>query len=219
MCGRYSLHANPEVIALQFGLDAVPSFKPRYNITPGTDILVVGPGGAAGKRWGLVPAWAKDPSIGNKLANARGETVAEKPSFRQAFRRGRCLVPASGYYEWQAVAGGKQPWYFSEKSGALLALAGIAERWAGPEGPLDTVCLITTVPNALAARIHDRMPVIVAAADHAAWLDPACDRAGELLRPFPEAQMQAWPVSRRVNSPRHDDPALIEPEGELDSGA
>jgi putative SOS response-associated peptidase YedK len=219
MCGRYSLHANPEVIALQFGLDAVPSFEPRYNITPGTDILVVGPGGAAEKRWGLVPAWAKDPSIGNKLANARGETVAEKPSFRQAFRRARCLVPASGYYEWQAVAGGKQPWYFSEKSAALFALAGIAERWAGPEGPLDTVCLITTAPNALAARIHDRMPVILAAADYAAWLDPANKGAGELLRPFAASAMQAWPVSRRVNSPKHDDPALVEPAGGLDSGA
>lgn len=216
MCGRYALHASPEVIALQFGLRGVPPFAARYNITPGTPVLVVEPRGAAQKRWGLVPAWAKDPSIGNRLANARAETVAEKPSFRQAFRRGRCLVPASGYYEWQAHAGGKQPWYFSDRSGALLALAGIAERWVGPEGPLETVCLITTEPNALAARVHDRMPVIVAPADYAAWLDPSNRDAGALLRPYPEDRMQAWPVSRRVNTPKNDDPALVAPEGGLD---
>lgn len=211
MCGRYALHATPEVIALQFGLAGAPQLKPRYNITPGTDLLVVGPAGAARKRWGLVPAWAKDPSIGNRLANARAETVAEKPSFRQAFRRARCLVPASGYYEWQAVAGGKQPWYFTEKSGAPFGLAGLAERWVGPDGPLDTVCLITTEPNALAARVHDRMPVIIAPADYAAWLDPANGRAGGLMRPYPESAMEAWPVSRRVNTPREDDAALISP--------
>jgi putative SOS response-associated peptidase YedK len=219
MCGRYALHASPEVIALQFGLQSAPPLAARYNITPGTPVLVVEPRGAMLKRWGLVPAWAKDPSIGNRLANARAETVAGKPSFRQAFRRGRCLVPANGYYEWQALAGGKQPWYFSEKSGALFALAGIAERWAGPEGPLETVCLITTQPNAIAARVHDRMPVIVAPKDYAAWLDASNRDAGSLLRPYPDALMQAWPVSRRVNTPKNDDPSLIAAEGGLDKPA
>src|SRR5258706_5791949 len=158
MCGRYALHANPDVVALQFGLDFVPPFQPRYNVAPATEILLVRDGAAQLARWGLIPAWAKDAAIGTKLIHARGETVAQKPAFRQAFRRGRCLVPASGYYEWQALGGKKHPWYFRPRGEALFGLAGLAERWEGPGGPLHTVCLITTSPNDLASKIHDRMP-------------------------------------------------------------
>jgi putative SOS response-associated peptidase YedK len=224
MCGRFALHSNPDVVALQFGLGQAPQFAPRYNIPPSSAILAVGRNRegrrvAATPRWGLIPSWAKDPSIGNRLANARAETVAEKPAFRKAFQRGRCLVPADGFYEWKTSGGRKHPWYIKPKEGGVLfGLAAIAERWAGPEGPVQTVCLITTAPNALMARIHDRMPVIVAPADYAAWLDPANARAGELLRSYPDADMEAWPVSRRVNAPKNDDPALILPEAGLDSG-
>jgi len=210
MCGRYALHANPDVVALQFGLEGVPQFQPRYNVAPATEILVVRGGAAQLARWGLVPAWAKDPSIGSRLINARGETVAQKPSFRQAFRRGRCLVPASGYYEWQSVAGKKHPWYFRPRGEALFGLAGLAERWEGPAGALQTVCLITTAPNALAGKIHDRMPVIVAPQDYGEWLDAAAPDPAALLRAYPAERMEAFPVSRRVNAAREDGPQLIE---------
>ena len=154
MCGRYALHHNPDVIALQFGVGMLPQFKPRYNIAPSTDILIVKEEAGDRRtadlyRWGLIPGWAKDPSIGNKLANARGETVAEKPTFRSAFKRWRCLVPASGFYEWKAVAGKKQPFYIRPKGTDLFGLAGITELWKGPDGPVHTVSLITTEPNHL----------------------------------------------------------------------
>ena len=157
MCGRYSLHANPDVIALQFGVGLIPDFKARYNITPSTDILIVREDREHGRvadkyRWGLIPGWAKDPSIGNKLANARGETVAEKPSFRSAFKRWRCLVPASGFYEWKTVAGKKHPYYIQPVGEELFGLAGITELWKGPDGPVHTVSLITTAPNTRCGR-------------------------------------------------------------------
>ena len=215
MCGRYALHSNPEVIALQFGLDAAPQCKPRYNIPPSSEILVIGRNRqghrtAGNFRWGLIPNWAKDPAIGNKLANARGETVAEKPAFRKAFRSGRCLVPANGYYEWQSASGTKQPWYIKPKNAALFGLAGVADSWSGPDGPVQTVCLITTTPNALMASIHDRMPVIIEPDDYAAWLEIGYSDPGSLLRSFPDSRMEAYPVSRRVNPPAHDDPALLD---------
>jgi putative SOS response-associated peptidase YedK len=131
MCGRYALHAHSDVVALQFSVGMVPTFEPRYNIAPSTNILIVREYPAAGRtadlyRWGLIPGWAKDPSIGNKLANARGETVAEKPSFRSAFKRWRCLVPASGFYEWKLIGGKKQPYYIRPKGAELFGLAGIS---------------------------------------------------------------------------------------------
>lgn len=224
MCGRYALHAHPDVIALQFGLAQIADFAPRYNIAPSSDVLVVREDGERGRhadlcRWGLIPAWAKDPAIGNKLANARGETVAEKPSFRNAFRRGRCLVPASGFYEWQAVAGKKQPYYIRPKGDGLFGLAGISEVWNGPQGPLRTVSLITTEPNQLMRGIHDRMPVIVPPADYAAWLDPGQRdpaKLGEFIRPYPAERMQACPVDRAVSNARNQGPELIRP---LERGA
>ena len=219
MCGRYALHSNPHVVALQFGLGMDPSFSARYNITPGSDILIVrdaadGNPVAQMHRWGLIPRWAKDPSIGNKLANARGETIADKPSFRNAFKRYRCLVPASGFYEWKTVAGRKHPYYIRPKGDELFGLAGITEIWKGPEGEVRSVALITTAPNELMREIHDRMPVIIPAGDYAWWLDPRNINVPELAQficSFPAGRMLAYPVSTRVNTPKNDDAGLLAP--------
>jgi putative SOS response-associated peptidase YedK len=218
MCGRYALHANPDVIALQFGV-AVPALGPRYNICPGTDVLAVrtdssGARRAMTLRWGLVPHWAKDPSLGPKLANARGESLEERPAFRDAFLRARCLVPASGYYEWKSAGRVKQPWYLAPSDAALFGLAGITALWHGPQGPVRSVALITTPANALSARIHDRMPLVIAPEDYAAWLDRRNDDRDALkalVRPYPAERMHAHPVSPRVNTPEHDDAGLVEP--------
>jgi putative SOS response-associated peptidase YedK len=201
MCGRYEIHAHPEVVAMQFALGAAPEFKKSYNVCPGGEILTVrldreGQRVARHNRWGS----------GNKLANARGETVAERPAFREAFRRWRCLVPASGFYEWQAVAGRKQPWHFRPTDAELFALAGITAIWNG----IRSVSLITTEPNVLMAPIHDRMPVILKPDDYAAWLDTSNQDAQTLIRPYPAERMAAQPVSMRVNQPENDDPELIE---------
>jgi putative SOS response-associated peptidase YedK len=209
MCGRYALHANPDVVALQFGLESAPQFKASYNVCPGGDVLVVTSKGADHHRWGLIPHWAKDPSIGNKLANARGESIAERPAFRDAFRQWRCLVPASGFYEWQTIAGQKHPWYLRPTDAELFGLAGITSLWKG----VRSVSLITTAPNELMQPIHDRMPVIVAPQDYAHWLDPANQDVADLMsfvRPYAAQRMQAWPVSPRVNQPENDEPALLE---------
>ena len=204
MCGRYALHANPEAIALQFALDSAPEFKTSYNVCPGTEVLVVRANRekkriARQYRWGL----------GNRLANARGETVAQRPAFRDAFRRWRCLVPASGFYEWQAVSGHKQPWYLRPIGAGLFGLAGITALWKG----VHSVSLITTAPNELMQPIHDRMPLIVAPQDYAAWLDAEnqdTDALMSFVRPYPAERMAARRVSMRVNQPENDEPALIE---------
>jgi putative SOS response-associated peptidase YedK len=214
MCGRYSLHANPEVVALQFGLAQPPEFKSSYNVCPGTEILVVRPDReghrvARAHRWGLVPHWAKDPAIGNKLANARAESLIERPAFREAFRQWRCLVPASGFYEWQSHGGRKLPWYVRPRDAELFALAGITALWKG----LRTVSLITTEPNELMRPIHDRMPVIIAPEDYSAWLDPASRDTEKLMhfvQPYPAERMSAHRVGTRVSRPENDDPSLIE---------
>jgi putative SOS response-associated peptidase YedK len=211
MCGRYEIHAHPEVVAMQFALAEAPEFKQSYNVCPGGEILIVrldreGRRVARRNRWGLIPHWAKDPSIGNKLANARGESLLERPAFRDAFRRWRCLVPASGFYEWQAVSGRKQPWHIRPTDAELFGLAGITAIWNG----IRSVSLITTAANELMAPIHDRMPVIVAPEDYAAWLDADADDPMRFVRRYPAARMAARPVSMRVNQPENDDPALLE---------
>jgi putative SOS response-associated peptidase YedK len=220
MCGRFALHANPHVVALQFGLASDPSFQALYNIAPSAEILVVREDRGRGLRadlcrWGLIPSWAKDPAIGNRMANARAETVAEKPAFKAAFRRWRCLVPASGFYEWKAVPGGpKQPYYIRPRGDDLFGLAGITEFWRGPQGDVRSVCLITTEPNELMRQIHDRMPVILPREDYAAWLDPANHDPATLsvfLRPFPAREMDAYPVGRAVSNARNEGAGLIEP--------
>ncbi len=218
MCGRYALHADPGVVALQFGLDAIPALEPHYNICPGADVLAVradesGARHAEPLHWGLIPHWAKERSIGHRLANARGESLAERAAFRDAFLGWRCLVPASGYYEWQSAGRVKQPWYLAPRDTALFGLAGITALWHGPQGAVRSVALITTPANALSARIHDRMPLIIAPGDYAAWLDPRNDdRAAleALVRPYPEERMTAYAVSRRVNTPENDDASLLE---------
>lgn len=215
MCGRYALHSHPSVIALAFGLDTVPEFAPRYNIAPGTPVLAVRAGEGCPQpallRWGLIPGWAKDPAIGQRLINARAETLAEKPSFRNALRRRRCIIPADGYYEWQKTAAGKRPWYASPAEG-VFGFAGLWESWNGPEGPLATCCIVTCEANAQVRAIHERMPAILNPADYASWLDPQNPAPQALLRPAPAAAIRLRPVSRRVNSVANDDAALIGPE-------
>jgi putative SOS response-associated peptidase YedK len=205
MCGRYALHAHPDVVTLQFGLRSVPLFAPRYNIAPAAEVLVVRQDGAALVRWGLVPAWAKDAAIGAKLINARAETLAQKPSFRDAYRKRRCLIPASGFYEWKAESGRRQPYYVLPRGAALFGFAGLWER----RGELETCAIITTEANAALRPVHDRMPVVVAPADYAAWLS-----GGEgLLQPCPDDAVDIRRVGGAVNDARNDAPALIEPAG------
>ena len=217
MCGRYELHTNPATVALLFGLPHPPAISPRYNIAPMQDVPVVrvaksGERELAQVRWGLVPRWAKDPSIGTRLINARAETLADKPAFRMALRRHRCLLPSSGFYEWKAIPGaGKQPMHIGMKDGEPFALAGLTERWLSPEGEvLDTCTIVTTQANTLLAPLHDRMPLIIAPDDYARWLDLAEDDVSDLLRPFPGEAMAYYPVSTRVNAVRNDDASVIE---------
>ena len=220
MCGRYVLASPGELIAGHFGLAGVPVYAPRYNIAPTMDALVVRetPDGgtrsqrneAVTLRWGLVPAWAKDAGVGGRMFNARAESVADKPAFRAAFRRRRCLVPADGFYEWQPVAGGrKQPWFIRLASGAPLALAGLWEHWRGPDGDaIATFTIVTTAANEAMRALHDRMPVLVAPADHDEWLSSPNPSA--LFAPWAGEPFELRPVGTRVNSARNDSPDLLE---------
>ena len=220
MCGRYVLYGPQSRYQAYFDTDSWPEFADRYNISPGTDIPVIRQS-PEGKRvlhllrWGLVPHWAKDPSIGAKLNNARGESVAEKPSFRDAFKRRRCLVPANGFYEWKSEGKLKQPYYISPKDGEPMAMGGLWESWKTPDGSiLRTVCIVTVGPNAVMAPIHDRMPVIVPREHWQDWLSAPADAIQPLVAPCRDDLLQAWPVSRRVSKTGDDDPGLIEPEGD-----
>jgi putative SOS response-associated peptidase YedK len=224
MCGRYALYGPISRLREQFDLDDGFDFAPRYNIAPTTQVLIVqsGPRGerlAKLRRWGLIPSWAKDVSIGAKLINARGETVVEKPAFRAAFRRWRCIVPANGFYEWKAVpeAGRtlKQPYFIRpQDEGDLFGFAGLAERWLSPAGEeIHTCCIITTEANALMMPIHQRMPVILQPRDFAAWLDPRnadVDGLRALLRPAAADRMIAYKVCRAVNSSRAESASFVE---------
>jgi putative SOS response-associated peptidase YedK len=224
MCGRYSLATPADTLAGHFRLSHAPPVSPRYNIAPSQPIAIVRMSAPRHERecvqvrWGLIPSWAKDPGIGNKMINARAETVAEKPAFREAFARSRCLVPADGYYEWQRegrMGQRKQPFYICLRDGRPFAFAGLWERWAGPDGTIIESCaILTTEPNESLKDIHDRMPVILAQADYDQWLDPAIRQAQllqPLLRPYPPEDMTACAVSLRVNDPGHDDTGCIEP--------
>lgn len=220
MCGRFTLTVDPEQLAAAFGLTTVPEFTPRFNIAPTQHALVVTaeqPDAARFMRWGLIPSWAKDPAMGAKLINARSETAAEKPSFRTALKKRRCLVPASGFFEWQAQAGGKQPFYISVPDSPILALAGLWENWRDPASGEDvrTFTILTTSANSFMRDFHERMPVIVNREDWPVWMDkadvPEAVLAGLLQRPFEPERMRAWPVSKVVNKPAVDAPECVEP--------
>ena len=239
MCGRYVVAYDPQSLVSGFSLNRIQPFGPRFNIAPQSDVPVVyetkdGERIAETMRWGLVPHWAKDPSLGAKLNNARSEGMAEKPSFRQAVRRRRCILPASGFYEWQPVTGqdgrpavgpggkpAKQPHYISPVDAPFFAMAGLFEAWRAPaaEGAapgdwLLTCCIITTAANALMAPIHDRMPVMLPPAHWAAWLDRGntdADSLAPLLQGLPDGAMQAWPVARTVGRSSAEGPDLILP--------
>ena len=222
MCGRYAFHSPRELTQQLFGLPAdAPEVPARWNISPGTDIPIVR-NGTDGRRelvslrWGLVPSWAKDRTIGQRLVNARAETIAEKPAFRAAFRRRRCLVPADGYYEWRAVTGGKQPYYLRSQVGQPFAMAALWEHWIDrASGEALESCVIVTRESAgIVKDIHARMPIIVPPESYAAWLDPGQDAAATLallLGAEGGVALEAYPVSRRVNSPKNEGAELTQP--------
>ena len=218
MCGRFSLHSNPHVVALQFGLAQTPEYATRYNVAPGTPILAIRADERHARHgvmlnWGLIPSWAKDTSIGHRLINARAEHIAEKPAFRNALRRRRCIIPADGFYEWRATPGRKQPYFVRPRANELFGFAGLYEYWKSAEGPVGSCTIITTDANDLMRPLHDRMPAILDAADYAHWLDPDNPDPGSLvavLRPASSERMIAYPVGFGVNSVRNDDPSLIE---------
>lgn len=216
MCGRYTIFIDPEQLAERFQASLpLEGLQPRYNAAPTQALPVLlnqGERRIQLLRWGLIPSWAKDPTIGNRMINARAETVAQKPSFRAAFQRRRCLVLADGFYEWQKTPQGKVPMRIALKSGEPFAFAGLWEQWTGAQGePLRTFTIITTTPNALLAPIHNRMPVVLSPEHESQWLDAAAgqERWLEVLRPYPAERMMAYPVSKRVNSPANDDPSVI----------
>jgi putative SOS response-associated peptidase YedK len=220
MCGRYARKSAQELLAEWFDLDLsrMPWFAPSFNVTPQSTQPVVRASRdcsrreAALLRWGLVPAWAKDPRIGLKTINARSEEAADKPAFREALKKRRCLVPADAFYEWQR-GGGKlrKPLAIALRSGDPIAFAGLWESWQGPEGAaLETFTILTTVPNALMTAIHDRMPVIVESGNYDRWLDPSTAPPLDLLGPYPADQMVAWPVSEAVGNVRNNAANLLD---------
>jgi putative SOS response-associated peptidase YedK len=221
MCGRFTLFEPDKVLAREFGVSDFPPRSLRYNIAPSQPIAAVRvtPAGSGRElallRWGLIPSWSKDPATGNRLINARAETARDKPSFRNAFRRHRCLIPANGFYEWQRQERGKQPYFVRMRDERLFAFAGLWDRWEGPDKDvIETCTILTTVANAVLAPIHDRMPVILPPTEYARWLDPTLrntDSLAPLLIPFPSEDMLALPVSPRVNSPTVDDEKCIVP--------
>jgi putative SOS response-associated peptidase YedK len=219
MCGRFAFYSPHEAVTRLFDVAAAPDIEPRYNIAPTQYVAAVretgGPREVAMLHWGLVPSWAKDKAIGARMINARAETLTEKPSFRSAFRRRRCLVLADGYYEWQRSGTVKQPYFIGFADGAPFGMAGLWERWRDPASgeALESCCLVTTTPAAAVAQVHDRMPVIVPAEAYAEWLDPrneATDRLGRLLGPCARPDIVARPVSQRVSNARNQGPDLIE---------
>ncbi|MBW4698561.1 MAG: SOS response-associated peptidase [Aphanocapsa lilacina HA4352-LM1] len=220
MCGRFTLAAAPEAVAAAFELPEAPPLTPRYNIAPSRPVCAVRTGEGTRReavflRWGLIPSWSNDPAIGNRLINARAETLVEKPSFRAAFKARRCLVVADGFYEWQRQDGTKQPFYLRLQDARPFAFAGLWERWEPGEGPtVETCTIITTAANAVLAPIHERMPVILAPDDYERWLDPSLHQAEALLpllRPYPPEAMHSHPVDIRVGNPIYDNPRCVEP--------
>jgi putative SOS response-associated peptidase YedK len=223
MCGRFTLRVKPQAIAAEFGLASVPLLEPRYNIAPTQPVAAVRLDPATGARrldllrWGLVPAWADDPSIGNRLINARAETVAERAAFRQAFLARRTIVIADEFYEWGRRGDGcKQPFLIRRRDDRPFGFAGLWEHWERQDGAVESCTVITTEANTLVQPIHSRMPVILKPEDYRFWLDPANrDRVtlGELLVPCPADELVAYPVSMLVNAAANDRAECAKPVG------
>ncbi|HEY0319457.1 MAG TPA: SOS response-associated peptidase [Pyrinomonadaceae bacterium] len=218
MCGRFAQRTDPKRVAKWFGVEEVPELEPRYNIAPTQEILGVS-GTEDGRemafyKWGLIPSWAKDTSMGARLINARSETVREKPAFRQAFKHRRCIIPADGFYEWQRTDGRKQPFFFQMRDESPFGFAGLWEQWKGEEDQVINSCtILTTEANEVLRPVHDRMPVILHPDDYSLWLDHdvrKLEMVEDLLRPYPVEEMVGYPVSTSINSPRNQGAKLIE---------
>jgi putative SOS response-associated peptidase YedK len=219
MCGRYCITSAPEAIRRLFRYPDQPNFPPRYNVAPTQPVPIVrmaeGERRFALVRWGLIPAWVKDPKAFTLLINARGESVNDKPAFRNAMKRRRCLFPADGFYEWKSVAGGKRPYFAHRTGGGPLAFAGLWETWTGPNGEeMETAAIVTTEANRTMAQVHHRAPVIVAQEAFDFWLD--CGKVDEttaaaLIAPAPEGSMAVYEISNAVNRVANDSPELLEP--------
>jgi putative SOS response-associated peptidase YedK len=221
MCGRYRLSRHAEVLAIYYAEYEGVDWDAHYNIAPTQNVPVIRQDAtqpvrrASLMRWGLIPSWAKDATIGARMINARAETAAEKPAFKEALERRRCLIPADGFYEWQRKGKNKQPYCFELAEREPFAFAGLWDRWRASDGSsLETCSILTTTANQLLADIHDRMPVILSPTEYDLWLDPGFrDVAAttEMLKPFDAKLMRRYPVSERVNSVANDDPECSQP--------
>lgn len=221
MCGRFTMRSSPQRVAEVFGLADLPLFEPRYNVAPTQQVPAVRVREDARElaflRWGLIPSWADDPKIGNRMINARSDTVAEKPSYRKAFAKRRCLIVADGFYEWRKTDGAKQPYFIRLRNDSPFGQAGLWERWTRGEETIESCTILTTEANAAMSGLHDRMPVILSPRDYDLWLDPAvheAERLAPLLRPYAGDDLIASPVSTRVNSPTHEGPQCLAPGGD-----
>ena len=218
MCGRFAQRSNPKSLAREFKVAEVPNVEARYNIAPTQDILGVVESADEREmkffKWGLIPSWAKDAAMGARLINARSETVEEKPAFREAFKKRRCIIPADGFYEWQRTGGRKQPFFFHLRDDRPFGFAGLWDKWKSQEGKVIESCtILTTGSNEVLMPIHDRMPVILNPEDYDLWLDEdvrKSDLRQELLRPFPASEMNAYPVSTLVNNTRSQGAELVQ---------
>ena len=220
MCGRFSQAQIAELDREVFRLLELPALEPRYNIAPTQEVAVVrerrnGERVLQLLRWGLIPSWAKDPAIGNRMINARAETLAAKPAFKRPFARQRCIVPADGFYEWKRTEGTKQAYYIRREDGGSMAFAGLWDRWrSDSDATVDSFTIVTTTPNDLVASIHNRMPAILLPDGYDMWLDPEnhdVHDLSSLLGPYPAEDMRAYPVSRFVNNPRNEGPECVSP--------
>ncbi|MEM7280172.1 MAG: SOS response-associated peptidase [Pseudomonadota bacterium] len=218
MCGRYAFFAPADAIATLFEIEDPPEIEFSYNVAPTDYVPAVryqeGARRLSMLRWGLIPFWAKNKQIGVKMINARAETVSEKPAYKSAFKQRRCLLPASGFFEWQKTSQGKQPHFISLSTGEAFAFAGIWESWGKDEEKIESVSIITTQPNPLVAQVHDRMPVIVPKDYFAKWLGEESAESGDLkeyLVPYPENEMRFYPVGKAVGNPRNKTQECIAP--------
>lgn len=219
MCGRYSLTSPVEAMRHLFGLSVSANLAPRYNIAPSQEVVIARLDAEGGlewalARWGLVPSWAKDPAIGDRMINARSETMAEKPSFRAAFRRRHCLIPADGFYEWRRMKGAKQPYRIHLEGNRPFAFAGLWERWEGAGQVIESCAILTTDAAPAIRPIHHRMPVILPPEAHAAWLDVSQPFRLADLNPLGDEALRAHAVSAIVNHPANDDRRCLEPLSE-----